>query len=162
MNKLNWSNRSKVVCSTLIISSIGGAGELVTDYGHMPWLRNILPNAYNYFQHSGNLLWSGYAGGAAVLGTALSEKFFHKPCSRMGRIATAAVLSVGVSLPPNAVAETGIIYDKPASFTDAPEGATRDLFDLYWGVAGSVVAAGIIAAQRDKLLHEQECQQLRL
>lgn len=143
MSRRDIWRESKASAWFLGATLAGGAGACITGTGDHP-LRHVLPDAINYFQHSGNMLWSGFLGVAAVSIASKLEKSKNAPLSA-GKFAAAALLSgLVVGGVANAAFETDLGYKLVGENVDLQGGETPDPWDLVWGTAFTgVVAAGL-------------------
>ncbi len=123
---------------------VGGAGGMITGEGDNP-LRHILPNAVNYFQHSGNMLWSGFLGAGALILARNWEVGRGAALQSARRFAgTAALAGLVVGGAANATMETHIGYEAIGKHLGLVGGNTPDPWDLVWGtIYTSIVAAGM-------------------
>lgn len=126
---------------------LGGAGAMITGTEDHP-LRHVLPEAVNYFQHSGNMLWGGFLGVAAVT-MALSREKKNQVMWSVKKLAGAAALAgVLVGGTANALYETEVGYEYIGQHL-LEGGKTQEWADLGWGTGyTALVAAGFAAHLR--------------
>jgi prolipoprotein diacylglyceryltransferase len=143
MTKKDVWREARISAWLLAGTSIGAAGACITGIQDHP-LRHILPDAINYFQHSGNMAWGGFLGAAAVVVATRLENRRDQPLTA-GKFAAASMLSgLAVGGVANAAYETEIGYELVGQHLGLQGGKTAEPWDLVWGAAfTSLMAAGL-------------------
>lgn len=122
----------------------GGAGSFVVGLEDHP-LRHVLPDAINYFQHSGNMLWSGFLATAAVALASSQERRSGTTHSVLKFAGVAAVSGAVVGGAFNAAYETRLGYELVGQHLQLNGGKTQEPWDLAWGTGYTMLLAAGMA-----------------
>ncbi|MEK7152400.1 MAG: hypothetical protein AAB834_00495 [Patescibacteria group bacterium] len=160
--RLSVKQKIRLTSLGLAAAIVGDSGEIITDYAHVSELRDIMPNAVNYFQHSGSMLYGGILGLMSMaLAAGLPERSStQQSASRVRRIASAAGMALAIggmvqSLPET---ETGINLARknPISSYLINYNPHTDIYDTIWGTGFTVLVAGGLASRRHTMLEAGE------